>query len=262
MANIQENTNPIISNQAVLSNTGVIANTTAVNNQQNVLGANSPAANATRVAQANTRTSKTKMPSDKEILKILFPGEMDNVNVFKFKDVPSKLVKPETDFDAWTNSSEDMFLKEKPKLDEFERIFVLYHEGLHILQAKNNPPLTTFQEMMKFEVLAYGKSTGWLDTAQAKALKSGRKGYDETVTKARRGAAFVFKVANEATEMHIIGMELKSTAAEIDQGYLETMIEYGLLPNKYVDEALTIRYTIEDLYNDTNKTFFIPKEDD
>jgi len=227
------------------------------NNQnppRSYLNNQNPTASPTRTAKANT-ASKSKMPTDKEILKILFGDRMNNVRVLKYKDVPSILVRG-FDYDAWTNAPDEIFIREKPELDEFKRIFTLYHEGLHILQFGNSNKLPTFQEMLRYEVLAYGKSTGWLNTEQAKALKKGRKGFNEIVTIARQTAAYIFRVAEEATESHIVNIEQGSTLAEIDQKYLEVMIDNGFLPNKYVDKEETKRYTAFDLYNKTTKTYF------
>jgi hypothetical protein len=50
------------------------------------------------------------------------------------------------------------------------------------------------------------------------------------------------------------------SALEIDQIYLESMIENGLLPDKYADLDELTRYEIGDLYKKTGKTFYSYRE--
>ncbi|MBC8334476.1 MAG: hypothetical protein H8E29_04365 [Anaerolineales bacterium] len=254
MADIPAELHPVLANASVVSNAGAVTSNTPVENRQEILGTNSPAATAARVAQANP-PSGNKMPSDQQILELQFPGEMNNVDILKIKDVPSELVGPE-DYQAWTNSDSQIFIKEKPELDEFMRIFVLYHEGIHIRQFNQNGPPKLFQNMIKYEVQAYGKSTGWLDTKQAQRLGSARKDFRKTVQLARQAAANVFRIADAALEQHIMVINDGFTEAEIDEIYLETMIENSMLPDKYVNLEEFKRYQIGDLYKQTGKTFF------
>lgn len=249
-------------------------------NNQNPSGSylknQNPSAPPTRVAQAKTAASKLKLPTDNDILKILFPGEivMKKVIVSEYLNAPSILVREYDYWGAWTNSATEIYIKKKLKpngdigLDGFERIKTLYHEGLHILQFekyKSHPKF--YQDMLKYELEAYGDTVKWLSKKQAEKLRK-KYGMGDIAF-----GNFLVKEANNLVYLRILEAASKDgfndlkgdaiynkeilTKEAIDEFYFNFMVdEMELLPDRYEDKGKTIRYTINDLYKINNKTYF------
>lgn len=165
MADNQENTHPVISNQAVLSNSGVIANTSSVNNRQNVLGANSAAANATRVAQANAVAPPVvniATMTVKEILKYVWPNKMSAVKVEPMTENKNPLVSG-FGYGAWTQDSKLIYYNDG-YVGTIFMPYIMRHEGIHINQFKDNKNQRpkSFFKMLEFEAGAYPNTEDWV----------------------------------------------------------------------------------------------------
>ncbi len=261
---------PALNKSAIIGNSGLVTNVVSATNPQNVLGTNSPAAAAKRVAQANQNAAKNQL-TDSEILDILFPGEMKSVSVLDFMDVPSDLVNPidfqkgyDAEYAAWTNSSQKIYALDRELLDGFTRIFVLYHEGLHIRQFKKNGKPKLFQDMLRYETVTYGKSAGWLKTEQAKKLRvkvgMSEIEFNDFTRDQMNTAASLFRTSSKAVDKHISAQKAGATPEEIDKIYFELMIKTNLLPNRFVNEDGLPRYTMTDLYESTDKEFITGNE--
>lgn len=234
-----------------------------------------PTAPPPRVAQANTTASNARMLSDKAILDKLFPDEMKNVRVLNYLKVPSDLVR-DYKYGAWTNSEKEIFINDA--LEGFERIYVLYHEGIHIRQFKKNksrPKL--FQEMLKAELEAYPAGFTWLNSKQAKKLNM-ESDIPLNLTEYRKGVLEInYQIIQTSWKgiLEILSKQPGLSTSEIDKIYFNYMTHslvykfdskvktpFNMIPNKFTDEAQTKRYSINDLYDKTtNKTFYpLPKK--
>jgi len=81
----------------------------------------------------------------------------------------------ESKFDAWTNSSTDIYVNVQPLLNTKKNpndynnaraglVVAVIHEIVHVIQFKNNKRHPkTFQQMIEFESDAYSKSVAWMD---------------------------------------------------------------------------------------------------
>jgi hypothetical protein len=98
-------------------------------------------------------------------------------------------------FAAWTNSATKVFVRDfagvpADQLREVHAI-IAFHEAIHVRQfAKHGGRPKNYAQMMDFEVEAYGDTTTWLGSAQAKALVK-----DENRRKASRSEHQIYAKA-------------------------------------------------------------------
>jgi hypothetical protein len=139
-------------------------NTNYSNNQNppsSYLNNQNPTAPPPRVAQAGKKTSRN---TEEQLLDLIFPGKMGKVAVKAMRSNPNKLVKS-VGYGAWTQSKKLIYYEHR--MEEHLKPFILFHEGLHIMQFDNNGgvPPDSFAQMLNFELFTYKESDVWINNA-------------------------------------------------------------------------------------------------
>ncbi|MGY0619307.1 hypothetical protein [Lysobacter sp. A378] len=155
----------------------------AVTSTNAVLGSSSaaassltPAAPATPAAIITGNSSKAQQ----QRLVKLYGSQMSNVKVLPYAQINWHPKLRAFAFGAWTNSGTDIYMKfVGPRIPlprrYSEGLFyvLLQHEGRHIIQfRKTGGYPASYEQMMRFEIEAYGNSALWL--AGLLVIKSAR----------------------------------------------------------------------------------------
>lgn len=157
---------PVITRSQAAIATAVIAATGPA------LGASSAAAVAvTGIVVAQAGVTKAAPLTNSEKLQKVWGASMKDVSIKPYADITWHKPLADMAFGAWTNSAKAIYMRDHTAFgftDAFHFV-VLYHEGWHVKQfLKHGGYPKSYQQMMEFEVEAYGESAKWLSKNGAK----------------------------------------------------------------------------------------------
>lgn len=163
--------------------------------------------------------------------KLLFP-ERKNVKIYDLTKAPSPVIAAST-FDAWTNSATEIYVAQSAASSDNKCLATLYHESLHLDQflKEHNKPPSTYDEMMKAELKAYGDSEKWLrnpDEIEQSADVKEMAAESHKISSAIQ--AKITAVEKDCNADLAAGVDAATVRRKREKEYRDFLLDFGQIP--------------------------------